>query len=107
MKLDKYNEEFANCKNVSVSKDTDDRRDLTESFLSVIVDTPEYEQILISPFPIIPNSAHYDSDHSYWEGDGSKLFYEELINVINLYTPRGFYFGEHPDEKLNYGFWRE
>ncbi len=107
MEINKVTNKFIDCKNVSVIENGKNLRDITVSFLTLIVDTEEYKQLETSLFSIVPDGAIENINHIYWKETGAETFIKDLIYVINLYTPNGYHFGEHSEEKFNYGFWKK
>lgn len=95
----------------SVSHGTMRSCDLIPRFLDVIKDTPEYAQIMLSinganwNLCVITDAGASDNDER-WESDDISMFLNEsLWDVLNSYAPDGYYFGAHPGDGSDYGFW--
>lgn len=91
----------------TVSHGTMRNVDLIPAFLDVLraCNAPEYEQILMQPFPIPPSAALEDPRDDWWDSERADQFMEELFDVLNHYAPEGHYFGAHPGDGSDFGFW--
>jgi len=79
-------------------------QDLVPAFLEVLRDTPEYVQIVIlPPFPLIPTE---DDDPRWDTEEMSYLLNEDLFDALNKYAPEGYYFGAHPGDGSDFGYWK-
>lgn len=87
----------------SVSHGTLRPQDLLWTFLDILKDTPEYAQLTCSN--VIPSHAKEDEDAGWWEEEASYIM-ESLIETLNSYAPEGYYFGTHPGDGSDYGFWK-
>lgn len=78
-------------------------QDLVPAFLSVLRDTAEYAQILVAPMSFIPS----EEDDPRWEScDMCYFLNEELFDLMNNYAPEGYYFGAHPGDGSDFGYWK-
>lgn len=89
--------------NDTVIRATHRTQDLIPAFLDVIKDTPEYVQVL----PNIPAYAMDDTRSEWWDSEEAVYLLEELFDTINAYAPEGYYFGAHPGDGSDFGFWVE
>ena len=48
--------------------------------------------------------AHMEAD-DYYESDASDEDMEALFEALDCYGPEGFYFGAHPGDGADYGWW--
>ena len=94
--------------NCSVIHGTHRVCDLVPAFLGVIENTPEYAQIVQTNdynLKVIFDPSADDSDER-WESDDMCYFLnEELFDILNDYAPGGYYFGSHPGDGSDFGFW--
>lgn len=93
--------------NQSVSHGTLRRQDLIPAFLTAIRDTPEYEQMIAAPFGPIPAWVEDEGDDcEWWESEEAGFLLEELFDALDSYAPDGYYFGAHPGDGSDFGFWQ-
>lgn len=86
----------------SVSHGTMRRQDLIPVFLTVLRDTPEYVQVM----NVVPAHAQDDEEAEWWDSDDAILFLESLFETLDMYAPQGYYFGAHPGDGSDYGYWK-
>lgn len=88
-------------------------QDLIPAFLNVIISTPEYAQIMFQvnmpwDLAVITDSTPYNDDDERWESEAIIHFLNEtLFEVLNNYAPDGYYFGSHPGNGSDYGYWKQ
>ena len=97
---------YANL-NESVIHATMRPQDLIPAFLDVIRDTAEYAQMVANnSIPSVvtdPSASDYDKR---WESEDVVYFLnEDLWDILNSYAPDGYYFGSHPGDDSDYGYW--
>ena len=82
--------------------------DLIPAFLEVIENTPEYTQIMQtndSNLQVIFDPSANERDER-WESDDMCYFLnEELFDILDSYAPEGYYFGAHPGDGSDFGYW--
>ena len=44
-------------------------------------------------------------DNPWWESEDATYIAEELFDTMNNYAPEGHYFGSHPGDGSDYGYW--
>ena len=88
--------------NDSVSRGTMRRQDLIPVFLTVLRDTPEYVQVM----NVVPAHALEDEGAVWWSSDDAIMFFESLFETLDMYAPQGYYFGAHPGDGSDYGYWK-
>ncbi len=95
--------------NVSISHGTMRTQDLIPAFLDVVreVAPDHYEGLMVCPFPPIPSYVMDDGDSSeWWDSEDAGYLLESLFDILDEHAPDGFYFGAHPGDGSDYGFWR-
>jgi hypothetical protein len=69
-------------------------------------ETPEYEAYAASPFGPIPSYVMDEGDNSeWWDSEDAYSLLQELFDILESYAPEGFYFGSHPGDGSDFGFW--
>ena len=87
--------------NASLSHATMRTQDLIPVFRSAIRETPEYVAMLNS----VPAHALEDDQADWWDSEEAHHQLEELFDILDGYAPDGFYFGAHPGDGADYGYW--
>lgn len=78
--------------------------DLIPAFLDVLrdIDMDAYAQCI----HVIPAYVQDEGDSSeWWNSDDAASFLESLFDSLDACAPDGFYFGAHPGDGSDYGFW--
>lgn len=87
--------------NSSVSHGTMRCQDLIPVFMDIIKETPEYVQLM----HLVPSYAYEDKDSEWWDSEDATNLLESLFNTLNSYAPEDYYFGSHPGDGSDYGYW--
>lgn len=86
----------------SVSHGTMRPQDLIPRFTEVIRDASEYIQMM----NIVPAHAAGNDTAEWWYSDEANFHLADLIDVLDSYAPDGYYFGTHPGDGSDYGYWK-
>ena len=84
--------------------------DLAPAFLEAIKETPEHARIMKSinnedsDLRVITDPEVTNTDER-WETEEMSFFIIELFDILNAYAPEGYYFGSHPGDGSDYGYW--
>ena len=92
----------------TVSHGTMRPQDLIPAFLDCLadVDPAAYEQIMVCPFSFVPDYVMDEGDDSeWWDSEDASYKLEELFDALDAAAPDGYYFGAHPGDGSDYGFW--
>jgi len=81
-------------------------QDLLPAFVNLIdfVAPAVSAQIMVNG-GAIPAYAGEDDDHPWWESEDCQFCIEEMFDTLNDYAPEGYYFGAHPGNGSDFGFW--
>lgn len=94
--------------NQSVSRGTFRACDLVPVFLDLIRDTPEYMQIMQTNnwnLKVMFDPTATDRDERWESEDMAEFLNEMLFDVLDGYSPEGCYFGAHPGDGSDFGYW--
>ena len=91
----------------SVSHATMRPQDLIPAFLSELSerDPTAYAQMVVAPFGPVPAHAWDDDDAEWWTSEEAGFVLEELFDALDACAPDGYYFGAHPGDGSDYGYW--
>lgn len=88
----------------SISHGTMRTQDLIPRFLEVLhkLDPATHDEIEQQ----VPADARATDIHEWWGSEDASYFLNEsLFNALNECAPEGWYFGSHPADGSDYGFW--
>ena len=93
--------------NTTFSHGTLRPQDTVTAFMSVlrIVSPQHWEAFLASPYPSPPAHAQEDEDAEWWYSEECDVFVEQLFDILNENAPDGYYFGAHPGDGSDFGYW--
>jgi hypothetical protein len=93
----------------TISEGTLRPQDLIPKFLDALNDLhPEaYMQCQIPGcgFPMVPSYALEDSGDEWWASEDAQWALECLFEALDLCAPENHYFGAHPGDGADFGFW--
>lgn len=84
-------------------------QDLIPAFLTALeqADPAVHAQILVNAvFGVVPAYAQEDEDADWWT-DCAPDWIEQLTEALDACAPEGYYFGAHPGDGSDFGFWKE
>lgn len=87
----------------SVSHGTMRVQDLIPVFMDIIRDTPEYVQLINA----VPAHAMEDKEADWWNSGEAAMLLESLFDTLDTYSPEEYYFGAHPGDGSDYGYWKK
>jgi hypothetical protein len=62
---------------------------------SLMVEHPKYIGVTVP----------YDCSNEWWDSEEAAQMFEDIVELINTVTPGGLYFGSHPDDGADWGYW--
>ena len=91
----------------SVIHGTHRPQDLIPAFLDLlaIVDSASYAGYMVSSFHVIPAYAMEDDGSEWWDSMDATNLLENLFNDLDSASPDGYYFGAHPGDGSDFGYW--
>ena len=73
-------------------------------YISICIDARRYRNFLIKHEDKLYKPHHKKMRDSIFE-TVSYIINEDLFNALNKFTPPNHYFGSHPGDGADYGFW--
>lgn len=95
-------------KNESISHGTLKACDLIPALLDAVETyAPDhYTALMVQPFSFIPAHVTDEGDSSeWWQSEEAEWKLEELFDILNEVAPEDCYFGAHPGDGSDFGFW--
>jgi len=103
--IDKVRESY---RNQTVSRATHRPQDLVPAFMEVLkeLDPVAYSAHAVAMFPLPPAYVADEGDSSeWWDSEECMDLLYCLFQELDAVAPEGFYFGAHPGDGSDYGFW--
>ena len=102
---------ICNNEGMSVIHGTHRNEDLIPSFMEVInIFDPEKAKELKAKYPEMEKACkdlEESEDTNYFESEESDyLLNEVLFDVLDSFAPANYYFGSHPGDGSDFGFWK-
>ena len=85
--------------------------DLVPVFLRALRGTNEYKHFMleckrVKDLRVVIDLNASDQDER-WLSEAMANFVEDLFDALNNYAPEGYYFGSHPGDGSDYGYWTD
>jgi len=85
-------------------------QDLIPAFIDVLekLAPDAHAQLMMQPFGPVPAYVMDEGDDAaWWESTDALYLLEQLHDTLNEHAPDGWYFGSHPGDGSDYGFWEQ
>ena len=94
-------------KSTTIIRATHRTQDLIPALLAALreYNPARYMGHMVSPFGPVPAYAMEDDDSSWWDSEDAHYLLECLFDDLNDTAPDGYYFGAHPGDGSDFGFW--
>ena len=93
----------------TVSHGTLRNYDLANAFIEALSDiAPAVYQQLTCPCGMTPDYLQAIGEGrsaDYWDTEDASVFVASLMDALNEHAPEGYYFGAHPGDGADFGFW--
>jgi len=93
--------------NESISHGTHRTQDLIPRFLAALIPLAPSAQVVqyaLSPYGY-QDAVKGGDAHTWWESTDALVMLEDLTDALNRKAPQGFYFGAHPGDGSDFGFY--
>lgn len=101
-----YAAKLESYKNETVSRATLRIRDLAPAFHAALVDldAKEAHKLALEYADVV---GKLESGEDMESSEDAYHYINDLIDQLNMAAPEGFYFGAHPGDGSDFGFWEE
>lgn len=65
----------------------------------------EYAQLVANNCVVPAFVMDEGQDSDWWSSEDAGALYNQLCEAMDLLAPAGYYFGSHPDDGADYGYW--
>ena len=69
------------------------------------VDAALVRNITNAYFMLLLSNLNSNENHAWWDSDDVMYLLEDLFNALNDHAPIGCYFGSHPGDGSDFGYW--
>ena len=69
------------------------------------VDSTLLRSLADAYFGLLLSNLNSNEDHAWWDSDDVMYLLEDLFDALNDHAPIGCYFGSHPGDGSDFGYW--
>jgi len=106
--MSNFNSAPDSYKNKTCSRATMRNQDLIPALLTWHRDVcpDEYAGLMACPFGPIPSHAQDDDRDDWWDSEDATALCSQLFDDLDAVAPAGYYFGAHPGDGSDFGYWQ-
>jgi hypothetical protein len=84
--------------------------DLIPAFVEAIKETSDFEKMANSGDSVWLDASkvmgeNFDENAPFWESEDAFYLLEDLFDILDHHAPNGYYFGAHPGDASDFGYW--
>ena len=89
----------------SISHGTHRHQDLIPLFMAALryLNKDRYAQVMVNG--ALPAHAMDDDEAEWWGSEDANYLLHDLFDALSEEAPTGYYFGAHPGDGSDFGFW--
>ena len=94
-------------RNQSIIHATYRPQDLIPAFTTAIqeIDTEAHANFWKGYIDLAVDPLTAEDDDPFWNSEQASWLLEDLFDTLNALAPEGYYFGAHPGDGSDFGFW--
>ena len=100
---------MTDLRNQSIIHATHRPQDLIPAFMGAVkaIDAEAYANFWKGYITLSVDPLTAEDNHPFWNSNQADWILEDLFDTLNALAPEGYYFGAHPGDGSDFGFWEE